>query len=66
MRDLARMKPANSTAIVELFGKYHTTKDLIIRDPYYVSNWFVVTGGQRDQLIIGDIYKYKTQVSIFI
>ncbi|KAA0200695.1 hypothetical protein HAZT_HAZT004137 [Hyalella azteca] len=35
MDDLKRMKPANSTATVELFGKYHTKKNLIIRDPYY-------------------------------
>ncbi|KAF2364036.1 Phosphotyrosine protein phosphatase I superfamily [Trinorchestia longiramus] len=35
MDDLKRLQPAGSTAVVELFGKYHKQKNLIIRDPYY-------------------------------
>ena len=38
MKDLASLKPVNSTAKIELFGKYHTDDGLIIRDPYYVSS----------------------------
>ena len=34
LKDLA---PSNSTAKIELLGKYDPEGELIIRDPYYVS-----------------------------
>ena len=40
IRDLKRSKPPGATAIIELFGKYHTKPNTIIRDPYYVSEVF--------------------------
>lgn len=35
--DIEDMGPATYTAKIELFGSYDPKKELIIRDPYYVS-----------------------------
>ncbi|KAJ1953898.1 Low molecular weight phosphotyrosine protein phosphatase [Dispira parvispora] len=35
LQDLRSIQPANSKAVVKLFGKYDSEKDEIIRDPYY-------------------------------
>lgn len=37
---LNQMKPPNSTAKIELLGKYDPRGELIIRDPFYVYNYF--------------------------
>lgn len=36
--DLKGLAPKDSKAKLELFGSYDPEKELIIRDPYYVSN----------------------------
>ncbi|XP_015524929.2 low molecular weight phosphotyrosine protein phosphatase 1 [Neodiprion lecontei] len=38
IRELARLSPANSRAVIELLGKYDPEEELIIRDPYYDSD----------------------------
>lgn len=40
IEELERKKPKGSKAKVELLGKYDPQGDVIIRDPYYVSNLY--------------------------
>ncbi|XP_017888238.2 low molecular weight phosphotyrosine protein phosphatase-like, partial [Ceratina calcarata] len=40
IQELNNMKPSNSTAKIELLGKYDPQGETIIRDPYYVCNSF--------------------------
>ena len=59
--DMQKMKPKNSTAKVEMLGQYDPEKELIIEDPYYVSN--TVYTRKQSIPVVKDLYcdeKYKT------
>ena len=36
--NINRRKPSGSNAVIKLLGEYDPQKELIIEDPYYVSN----------------------------
>lgn len=40
IEELNRIKPSNSSAKIELLGKYDPQGELIIKDPYYVHTMF--------------------------